>query len=92
MTGVQTCALPIYGYCSIALFLHGIERGVAVFPGPMHDLDHRFINAFRLSYGSVSLEQIQEGIELLEIGSASCVERVEITGVTEGRTREQKVQ
>jgi len=53
------------GYSSIALFLHAIERGVAFFPGPMQDLDHRFINAFRLSYGSVSLEQIQEGIELL---------------------------
>lgn len=53
------------GYSSIALFLHAIERGVAFFPGPMQDLDHRFINAFRLSYGSVSLEQIREGIELL---------------------------
>jgi len=53
------------GYSSIALFLHAIERGVAFFPGPMQDLDHRFINALRLSYGSISLEQIQEGIELL---------------------------
>lgn len=53
------------GYSSIALFLHSIERGVAIFPGPMQDVDHRFINAFRLSYGTVTSEQIQKGIDLL---------------------------
>ena len=53
------------GYSSIALFLHAVERGVSIFPGPMQDVDHRFINAFRLSYGSVNPEQIREGIELL---------------------------
>jgi DNA-binding transcriptional MocR family regulator len=53
------------GYSSIALFLHAIERGVAIFPGPMQDVDHRFINAFRLSYGSVLPEQIRKGIDLL---------------------------
>ncbi|MFC1535483.1 PLP-dependent aminotransferase family protein [Thermodesulfobacteriota bacterium] len=53
------------GYSSIALFLHAIERGVAFFPGPMQDVDHRFINAFRLSYGSVTPEEIEKGVKLL---------------------------
>jgi DNA-binding transcriptional MocR family regulator len=53
------------GYSSIALFLHAIEKGVAIFPGPMQDVDHRFMNAFRLSYGSVNPEQIRKGIALL---------------------------
>ena len=53
------------GYSSIVLFLHAIERGVSFWPGPMQDVDHRYINAFRFSYGSVTPEQIQEGVELL---------------------------
>ncbi|MCP4690837.1 MAG: PLP-dependent aminotransferase family protein [Desulfobacterales bacterium] len=53
------------GYSSIVLFLLAIERGVAFFPGPQMDIDHRFVNAFRLSYGSLEINQIQEGIELL---------------------------
>ena len=42
-----------------------IELGVAILPGPLQDINHRFINAFRLSYGSVAPDQILEGIELL---------------------------
>ena len=53
------------GYSSIALFLHAIERGVSFFPGPMQDLDHRFINAFRVSYTGVTPEQIKTGIKSL---------------------------
>jgi 2-aminoadipate transaminase len=53
------------GYSSIALFLHAIERGVSFFPGPMQDLDHRFINAFRLSYSGITPEQIKTGIKSL---------------------------
>jgi len=53
------------GYSSIVLFLLAIERGVAFFPGPQMDIDHRFVNAFRFSYGSVDLDRIQEGVELL---------------------------
>jgi hypothetical protein len=29
------------------------------------DIDHRFLNALRLSYGDIPVEQIQEGVELL---------------------------
>ena len=53
------------GYSSIALFLLAIERGIAIIPGPLLDLEHRFVHAFRLSYGSVKPEHITEGIELL---------------------------
>ena len=53
------------GYSSIALFLLAIERGVAFIPGPMQDLNHRFMQAFRFCYGTVEPEQITEGVELL---------------------------
>ena len=53
------------GYSSIALYLLAIERGVGFIPGPQLDVDHRFINAFRLSYATNSPEQIDKGIALL---------------------------
>ncbi len=53
------------GYSSIALFLHAVERGVAFLPGPMQDLDHRFINAFRVSYSGITPDQIKAGIKNL---------------------------
>jgi DNA-binding transcriptional MocR family regulator len=53
------------GYSSIALFLLAIERGVAFIPGPLQDINHRFMHAFRFCYGALSIEQIVEGIELL---------------------------
>lgn len=53
------------GYSSIALFLNAIEKGVSFSPGPMQDIDHRFINAFRLSYSGVTPEQIKTGIKAL---------------------------
>ena len=53
------------GYSSISLFLHAIENGLSFVPGPMQDLDHRFINAFRLSYSGITPEQIKTGIENL---------------------------
>ncbi len=56
--------LPV-GYSSIALFLLAIERGVAFIPGPLQDINHRFMHAFRLCYGSVEPDQLTEGIELL---------------------------
>ena len=53
------------GYSSIALYLLAIERGVAIVPGPHQDIDHRFVHAFRLSYGSVETEKIQKGVRRL---------------------------
>jgi 2-aminoadipate transaminase len=53
------------GYSSIALYLSAVERGVAFVPGPFADVDHRFVNAFRIGYGGLPPEQVTEGIELL---------------------------
>jgi 2-aminoadipate transaminase len=53
------------GYSSIALYLLAIERGVGFHPGPQLDIDHRFLNGLRLSYGSLTPGEIREGIELL---------------------------
>ncbi|MGB3211699.1 MAG: PLP-dependent aminotransferase family protein [Desulforhopalus sp.] len=58
------------GYSSVAMFLAAIEKGVAFLPGPLFDIDHRFVHCFRLSYAWADEEQIKEGIELL----ASAVE------------------
>ncbi len=48
------------GYSSIALFLLAIERGTAFMPGPLQDINNRFIHAFRLCYGSVSRSRLQK--------------------------------
>jgi DNA-binding transcriptional MocR family regulator len=58
------------GYSSVAMFLAAIEKGVAILPGPLFDIDHRFVHCFRISYAWTNEEQIKEGIELL----ASAVE------------------
>ncbi len=60
------------GYSSIALFLSAIEKGVSFLPGPLFDIDHRFVNCLRLSYAWSDTEQIIEGIELL----ASAIEEL----------------
>jgi DNA-binding transcriptional MocR family regulator len=53
------------GYSSITLYLLGVEKGVVIAPGPQMDIDHRFVSGFRLSYGSVEVKKISEGVELL---------------------------
>ena len=39
------------------------------------DVDHRFINGFKLSYGSTPISQIQEGIELLADAARSLLKK-----------------
>ena len=53
------------GHSSIALFLKAIDKGVSFLPGPLFDIDHRFVHCFRLSTAWLDENQIQEGIELL---------------------------
>jgi DNA-binding transcriptional MocR family regulator len=53
------------GLSSIQLFLSGVERGVAVTPGPAHDLDGRYVSSFRLGYGSATPEEVRTGIRRL---------------------------
>ncbi|BHH84616.1 aminotransferase-like domain-containing protein [Desulforhopalus sp. 52FAK] len=53
------------GYSSVALFLAAVERGVSFLPGPLFDIDQRFVHCFRISYAWIDEEQIKEGVELL---------------------------
>ena len=74
------------GYSSIALFLMAVERGVSFVPGPLLDIDYRFVNAFRLSFGSVEAGRIEEGIELL----AAAVR--ELINGTSSRARPERIE
>ncbi|MBU2551106.1 MAG: PLP-dependent aminotransferase family protein [Proteobacteria bacterium] len=53
------------GYSSVALYFLAVEQGVSFIPGPYMDRDHRFINAFRISYSQVEPDQIREGVRRL---------------------------
>ena len=53
------------GYSSVELFLRAVERGAAFLPGPLQDINNRFLDSFRLCYGSLSPEEIVEGIKRL---------------------------
>lgn len=53
------------GYSSVALFLAAIEKGVSFLPGPLFDIDQRFVHCFRISYAWIDEEQIKEAVELL---------------------------
>lgn len=53
------------GYSSVALFLAAIDRGVSFLPGPLFDIDQRYVNYCRLSYAWTDDDQIKEGVELL---------------------------
>ena len=50
------------GTSSIELFLRGIEHGVAIVPGPAHDVDGRYANCFRLGYGHGTPKEIETGV------------------------------
>lgn len=58
------------GYSSVALFLTAIDKGVAFLPGPLFDIDQRFVHCCRISYAWSDEAEIKEGVELL----ASAVE------------------
>ncbi len=58
------------GYSSVALLLNAIDRGVSFLPGPLFDIDQRYVHAMRLSTAWSDKHQIKEGIELL----GSCIE------------------
>ena len=53
------------GYSSVALLLSAIERGVSFLPGPLFDIDQRYVHALRLSTAWSDEYQIKEGVELL---------------------------
>lgn len=49
-------------YSSVELYLRSIDRGAAFIPGPLQDVQNRFMNSFRLCYGSLTVEEIETGI------------------------------
>lgn len=53
------------GYSSVALLVSVLDKGVNLVPGPVFDLDQRFVNAFRLSWAWTGRERIVEGVEIL---------------------------
>lgn len=53
------------GYSSVALLLSAIEKGVSFLPGPLFDIDHRYVHALRLSTAWAEKHVIKEGVELL---------------------------
>lgn len=60
--GFQMWVTMPRGISSIQLYLLGLERGVAIMPGPAHDIDGRFLNCFRLVYGHQTPEQLKEAV------------------------------
>ncbi|WP_163338402.1 PLP-dependent aminotransferase family protein [Desulfopila sp. IMCC35008] len=53
------------GYSSVALLLFAVEKGVSFLPGPLFDIDHRYVNAMRLSCAWSDEHEIKEGVQLL---------------------------
>lgn len=53
------------GYSSVALLLSAIDKGVSFLPGPLFDIDQRYIHGMRISTAWTDEHQIKEGIELL---------------------------
>ncbi|WP_167505757.1 PLP-dependent aminotransferase family protein [Desulfosediminicola flagellatus] len=53
------------GYSSVALLLTAIDKGVSFLPGPLFDIDQRYVHGMRLSTAWADEHQIKEGIELL---------------------------
>jgi DNA-binding transcriptional MocR family regulator len=63
------------GYSSVALLLTAIDRGVSFLPGPLFDIDQRFVHALRLSCAWTDKNQIKEGVELLASAIEDCISR-----------------
>jgi len=59
------------GYSSVALLFNAIDMGVSFLPGPLFDIDQRYVNGLRLSTAWSDEHQIKEGVELL----ASSIEK-----------------
>lgn len=53
------------GTSSVDLFLRAVDKGAAFLPGPLQDINNRYLNTFRLCYGSLGAEEIREGIKRL---------------------------
>ncbi len=53
------------GASAIQLYLRALERGIAISPGPAHDVDGRYGNCFRISYGHATPGQLRDAVAKL---------------------------
>lgn len=53
------------GVSSVDLYLKALERGVAISPGPVHDVDGRYQNCFRLGYGHAAPRDLERAVQSL---------------------------
>ena len=55
------------GFSSIELYMRSLENGAAFLPGPLQDQHNGYLNTFRLCYGSMSANEIDEGIKRIAL-------------------------
>src|SRR5206468_9214486 len=85
VTGVQTCALPIY--LKFEWYPLGLTGEKLIASTSVPEPSWRFVNCFGIRYRSVEFVDIDKCTEILapilplyfQIGRASCRERVEIS-------------
>jgi 2-aminoadipate transaminase len=63
--GFQMWVTMEEGASALALHRLAIERGVAIQPGPVHDLDGRYASSFRLGYGQATPDEIRAAVKRL---------------------------
>lgn len=60
--GFQLWVTPPDGTSSVDLYLRGLAHGVAIGPGPVHDIDGRFADSFRCGYARATPDELREGV------------------------------
>jgi len=63
------------GLSALEVFLRGVERGVAIAPGPAYDVDGGCASSFRLGYTTATPEDVREGVRRLGAAIASLTGR-----------------
>lgn len=70
------------GLSSIQLYLLALERGVAISPGPAHDIDGRFLNCFRIGYGHASPDELRDAVGRLAAAVKSLIKQGRVEAST----------
>jgi 2-aminoadipate transaminase len=63
--GFQMWVVLPDGASAIQLYLRALERGVAISPGPAHDIDGRYANCFRIGYGHATPAVLRDAVARL---------------------------
>ena len=67
------------GASAVPVYLEGLEHGVAVAPGPMHDVDGGYRNCFRISYGHATPDEIAGAVAKIAEITKSVMRRERMT-------------